>query len=162
MLRTTTAATMFTGGPKENVLPARATAVVNFRVLPGDSIAGVMRHVRRTIDDTSVAVRVLGEPREPSSVSDVSSPAMSMLERTIRQVYPAAVVAPYLLVGATDSRNYESLSRNVLRFLPAAAGPDDLPRLHGANERIPVDGYLAAVRFYMQLLRNGSLAFSQS
>ena len=154
MIRTTTAATMLSGSPKENVLPSRATAVVNFRILPGDSVAGVLAHVRRVVSDTSVHLRVMGEANEPSAVSDVGAPAYAMLERTIRQAFPDAVVVPYLVVGATDARSYGSLSPNIYRFMPIAAGPEDLPRMHGTNERVSVAGYEGAVRFYVQLLRN--------
>ena len=56
-LRTTTAVTMLEGSPKDNVLPARARAVVNFRILPGDSVSGVLEHVRRVIDDPRVEIR---------------------------------------------------------------------------------------------------------
>jgi Peptidase dimerisation domain len=59
-IRTTTAATMFEGSPKSNVLASHARAVVNFRILPGDTVDGVLEHVRRTIDDPDVHIRTLG------------------------------------------------------------------------------------------------------
>ena len=46
VLRTTLAPTIFNAGVKENVLPAQATAVVNLRLMPGDTTAGAMEHVR--------------------------------------------------------------------------------------------------------------------
>src|SRR5207249_2113245 len=75
-LRTTTAATVIAGGIKDNVLPARARAVVNFRIKPGDSIAGVLRHVRSTVGNRQVQVRLLPgvDHSEPSRTSSVVSP----------------------------------------------------------------------------------------
>ena len=155
-LRTTTAATVFQAGTKDNVLPARARAVVNFRILPGDSVAGVLAHVRRTVDDARVRARVVGFASEPSPVSGTETAGFRAVQRSIRQVFPDAVVAPYLVVGATDARHFHGLSPHVYRFLPVRVTSGDLARMHGTDERVSVAGYADAVRFYAQLLRNGA------
>lgn len=154
ILRTTTAPTMFHAGVKENQLPTSARAVVNFRILPGDTIDDVLEHVRRTVDDPQVQVRVLGRADDPSPVSDVDAPAFAYLNRTIRAVNPDAVVAPFLVLGATDARFYSGLTPNVYRFLPMRTRPEDVPRFHGLNERIAIDNYVGMIRFYAELLGN--------
>jgi carboxypeptidase PM20D1 len=154
MLRTTTAPTIFQSGVKDNVLPASARAVVNFRLLPGDSTAGIIEHVRRTIDDIRIDVRPLADVSEPSPISDVESDAFTFLQRTIRQVFPHAIVTPYLVIGGTDSRYYLNLTRNVYRFGPLELGREDYTRAHGTNERVPVAGLDDMVGFYVQLIRN--------
>lgn len=151
-IRTTTAATIIEGGTKENVLPTSARAVVNFRILPGDTVAGVVEHVRRVVNDPRVKIAVEGTPSEPSPVSDVEQAPFKQLQQTIRQVFPGVVVAPYLMLGATDARHYESLTRNVYRFLPLRQTSADLARFHGTNERVSVDNYAQLVQFYAQLL----------
>jgi len=154
-VRTTTAATMFEGSIKENVLPTQARAVVNFRILPGDSIAGVLEHVQQTIDDPRVQLRSLGRiVSEPSPISDTNSPAFEVLQRTIRHVFPGVLVAPGLVLAATDSRHFAELSRNIYRFTPMWVGPEDLDRIHGTNERLSVENYEQIVRFYVQLIIN--------
>jgi carboxypeptidase PM20D1 len=154
-VRTTTAPTMLSGSVQENILPAAARAVVNFRILPGDSIQGVLRHVRQIIDDPTVTVRIYpGMTAEPSPISATDSPAFGMLQRTIRQVYPEAVVAPGLMIGASDARLYADVSRDVYRFVPLVVASEDLARVHGTNERMPVEDYARIVRFYRQLLEN--------
>ncbi|NVJ13640.1 M20 family peptidase [Myxococcus sp. AM010] len=153
-VRTTTAATMFEGSERDNVLPARARAVVNFRILPGDSVEGVLEHVRRVVDDPRVKVGTLGFISEPSPVSRMDSEAWSQLQRSVRQVFPDVVVAPYLMLGATDSRYFTGLSENVYRFVPLRLDGADLSRLHGKDERVSVKGYADAVRFYAQYVRN--------
>jgi carboxypeptidase PM20D1 len=152
-VRTTVAATMVEGGTKENVLPARARAVVNLRILPGDSVRSVVDRVRRVIADSAVQVQPLGEGTEPSSVSPTDSPMFVAIATALRQVRPDAVVAPYLVVGQTDARYYTKLTPNVYRFTPFALGRDDLDRLHGTDERIGMQDYIRGVRFYVQLLR---------
>src|SRR3989454_12751404 len=57
MVRTTTAPTVLQAGVKENVLPSTARALVNFRILPGDSVASVADHVRRVVHDAAIGVR---------------------------------------------------------------------------------------------------------
>lgn len=77
-----------------------------------------------------------------------------LVQKTIRQIVPAALVAPGLLVAATDSRHYAALTPNIFRFLPIALGPEDAKRYHGVDERISFDDYERCVRFYAQLIRN--------
>jgi carboxypeptidase PM20D1 len=153
MVRTTTAPTIFHAGTKDNVLPSSARAVINFRILPGDSVTTVVEHVRRTVQDARVAVKIVGRfSAEPSAVSSTESDSFRALQRTIRSVVPDAVVAPYLVVVATDARHYSGLSRNVFRFLPLRLTPRDLERMHGIDERIGVREYETAIRVYRQLV----------
>jgi len=155
MARTTTAPTMFEAGVKENILPTKARAVVNFRLLSGDTIASVIEHVRQTVDDPRVKIEPLkGFGGEPSFVSDTASPSFSALEHTIRQVFPKVIVAPGLVMAATDSRHYADLTNGIYRFTPMWVRPGDLDRVHGTNERISIADYEQAVRFYMQLICN--------
>lgn len=156
-LRTTTAPTIFQAGVKENVLPHQARAVVNFRILPGDSVAGVLHHVRATVGP-GIRVQATGTLNgEASPESDVRAPEFGVLQRTLAQIFPGAIVAPNLLAGATDSRHYQGLTANVYRFVPMRLKPADLARLHGRDERIGIENYGEIVRFYAQLLRNGAV-----
>ncbi|HEX4935246.1 MAG TPA: M20 family peptidase [Gemmatimonadaceae bacterium] len=154
VVRTTTAVTMASGSPKENVLPIRATAVVNFRILPGDSVQGVLAHVARVVGDTMVKVRPLGAAREPSPVAPFDTPEFATLERTIGQLYPDALATPYLLGAATDTRHYEGLTRNIFRFMPVVATPALIAGAHGTNERVPLADFTHGVKFWAQLIRN--------
>ena len=157
MLRTTTAPTVLQAGVKENVLPSSARALVNFRILPGDSVESVVEHVRRVVHDSRISVSPLEETKSnPSGVTSVGGEPFQLLARTIRQVIPGAVVTPWLVVGATDSRHYARLTPNVLRFMGTAITKDDLRRVHGTDERVGVQAYADAVRVYLQLLRNAA------
>ncbi len=154
MQRTTIAPTLISGGVKENVIPSQARAIINFRILPGDTVAGVLAHVRDAVDDPHVKVRVAGQAWEPSPVSDTGAPQFRALQRTIVQVYPKTVVAPYLLTGATDTRHYRALTSNIYRFQPVVLIDEDLPRLHGTNERVKVSDYVEGIRFFRTLMVN--------
>jgi len=151
-LRTTTAATMVSGSPKENVLPIVARGLVNFRILPGDTPEMVLDHVRRTVDDTIVHVE--GRGREASPVADYKAPEFMVVEKTILQLFPRAVPVPFLMIGGTDTRHYEGLTRNVYRFNPIVATTELVSGAHGTNERVRADDFVRAARFYAQLIRN--------
>jgi len=153
-IRTTTAPTIVQGGVKENVLPASARAVVNFRVLPGDTVAAVLEHVRQTVDDPSIEVRVLGEASDPSPLSDPGAAPFGRVARAIRAAFPGTLVTPFVSLGATDARYYTTISPNVYRFSPMRMRQDDLPRVHGVNERIALDNYVGMIRFYVELLKD--------
>ncbi|MEW5917282.1 MAG: M20 family peptidase [Gemmatimonadota bacterium] len=153
MARTTTAVTIFQAGTKDNVLASQARAVVNFRIVPGDSIAGVLAHVRRVVADERVEVKIAGRfSAEPSSISSTDSDAFRALERAIRRVASDVIVAPYLVIVATDSRYYGDLSAGIFRFLPLRLTQEDLARMHGSNERVAIRHYEDAIRVYRQLM----------
>jgi len=158
LLRTTTAPTMLQAGVKENVLPSTARALVNFRILPGDSVSTVLEHVRAAVADARIGVRPLQElVSNPSAVTSVAAEPFQLLARTIRQVLPGTVVTPWIVVGATDSRHYAGLTPNVLRFVGATIRTEDVGTIHGTNERIGLRAYADAVRVYVQLLKNAAL-----
>lgn len=152
MLRTTTALTTFHAGDKENTLPGEASAHVNFRLLPGDTSEAVVERVRQAVHDETILVRPQGPSWPASKVSTTDAPGYRRIERTIREVFPGAVVAPGLMVGATDSRYFERVADQTYRFSPVRASPQDLPRFHGTDERVSIANFADMIRFYHRLL----------
>jgi carboxypeptidase PM20D1 len=153
-LRTTTAPTIIRGGDKDNVLPIGATATVNFRLLPGDSFRAVVRRVQEIIDDPLVQVKTVGEGRDASPVSGTDNTAFVTLHRTIKSVFPQALVAPYVVVGGTDARAYASLCpQATYRFMPLLMDQAAIESLHGTNERLRPGAYQDVIRFYAALIK---------
>lgn len=153
--RTTTAPTMFSGSPQDNVLPMRATAVINFRILQGDSIQSVTDRVTRLINDPRVRVVPLGKNNsEPSPVSSLDSRSYGIVSRTIREVLGDALVTPSLVQGKTDSINFADLAECCYRFVPERLPAMELSTIHGFNERISVNSYAEMITFYIRLLHN--------
>jgi carboxypeptidase PM20D1 len=154
VLRTTTAPTVFEAGVKENVLPSRGRALVNFRILPGDSIEGVLAHVRAAIGDDRVKVRAAGKlDAEPRPVSSVDTRAYARLEATLHRLHPRAAVVPGLVLGATDGRHYAPIAEAVYSFAPIVLrGTAARESIHGTNERVRVDDLGAAVTFFREMI----------
>jgi carboxypeptidase PM20D1 len=158
-VRTTIAPTMFHAGVKDNVLPKRAQAVINLRILPGDTVAGVLEHIVRAADDDRVSVQPIGGGQEPSPVSSFETAAYAGLERSIRRAHPheGLIVSPFLLPAGTDSKHYTSLTDQVYRFRGFSVTPASIALAHGTDERISVEDYGRVIRvFYEVLLSEGS------
>lgn len=156
MMRTTTAMTILNAGNKENVLPGVADAVVNFRILPGDSVASVTEFVKQTIADPRIEVSPLGPGFEPSKLASPDAAPFKLIERTVREVFPDALVAPGLMLAASDARHFQELTEQSYRFMPIRFQSADLQRVHGTDERIAVDQLADMVRFYHRLLSQGA------
>ncbi len=158
LLRTTSVATIFQAGVKENVIPEQASAVVNVRLAPGDSVKLVQERLSRIIDDPRVQILPRGETLkgEPSKVSTPHSRIFPILGRTARALFPGTVVAPSLMIAGTDTRHYESLTENIFRFIPMVLKPEDIRRTHGVNERLSVENYSQIIRFYAGVIEEAS------
>jgi carboxypeptidase PM20D1 len=152
MLQTVVTPTVFNAGTKENVIPQRANAVVNLRILPGDTVASVTAWMTQTVNDPSVTLSLRPGAVDPAPVSATSGAAFDSLAGAAHAVFPDVVVASGLMVGLTDSRHYLPLTRNTYRFVPARLQPADLDRIHGTNERIGVQNYAEIIRFYATLM----------
>lgn len=156
LLRTTIAPTMIEGGISENVLPTQATAKLNLRLLPGDSIASALKHLQDSVNDDRVQITKLPEPREASPVSYIDSEQFRILQTTIHEVLPDVVVAPFVLVGGTDTVHYADRCQHIYRFIPTRISEQDTQRFHGVNERISIESYLEIVRFFHQFIKSVS------
>lgn len=155
LIRTTMAPTMFHSGVKDNLLPQLATAVVNFRLKPGDSVDDVIQHVTRVIDNPDIEVRPIGDfPEEASPVTNYKSPQYNSIAKSVRQTFPDALVTPYLTVGGTDTKHYQNLTDQIYRFLPIQMSADQLDGMHGSNEYITQLDYQRLIMFYIQFIEN--------
>ena len=149
--RTTTAVTMLQGSTKSNVLPTIATAIVNFRILPGDTVTSIQAHLERVIDDPRVTLST-ELANEASAVSPTDNIGFKLIESSIRRLDDNVLVTPYLVLGATDSRHFQNLSDNIYRFMMVSLNPDTLKQFHGLNEQISVKDYINAIQFYYAML----------
>lgn len=154
MLRTTTALTIVNAGNADNVLPGRANATVNFRILPGDTSDAVIAHVTETVKNPAITLEKVPGFSEASKVAATDSPGFQLISKTLRQLHPDVIVAPGLMVAATDSRHFDGVADNIYKFSPVRAKPEDLKRFHGTNERISTANYVELIQFYHQLIGN--------
>ena len=155
MIRTTTAPTMLNGSIKSNVLPIEATALINFRLHPRDSIESVTEHVRRVVGSDQVEVRTLGG-MEASGVSSWESPGYEIISSSLSKVYGEVVSVPGIMIAASDTRHYSKVADNSFRFNPFSIVPEDMTGFHGTNESIAIDSFIAGIKTYVDIINEGS------
>jgi len=150
-VRTTTAVTMIKGGAKFNVLPYSASAYVNHRIHPSDSVYTVLERDRKIMNDDRVHMRVLNFSIPASPQSRTSVDAYHRIQRCVQAVfgYPTA---PIVLTGNTDTRHYHDLSENIYRFSPVELHFSELGMFHGLNEKISIEGLAKVVQYYEALI----------
>ncbi len=155
LVRTTTAVTMAQGSPAANVLPQKSSITVNFRQMPGVTVADVEKHIRKVCRNKDIEVKVL-KAKEASKFSPTDSRAFKIMEEIIKQDNKDAIVAPYLVMGGTDACYYEPICENIYRYAPYRVSVELLRCTHGTNERIPVDTVASAVAFFKRYIRRAS------
>lgn len=153
IIRTTTATTIFRAGEKNNVIPTVAKATINFRLLPGDTKETVLEHVHALLPDNRIQVTV-EEYAEPSKISSADTKAFTTIHATIKSIFPEVYVAPNIMVGGSDSKHFENMADQIYRFRPLRLNKLTISGIHGYNERIAVEDYKNAIRFYMELIKN--------
>ncbi len=149
---TTTAPTIIDGGVKNNVIPTVAEATINFRILPGETIESVKKHIEQTISD-KIKIEPVGFLTNPSPVSGIDSDAYKILEKTIRGLFPTSVVVPGLVGGGTDARYFYEISDDVYRFYPIRIDPENMTRFHGIDEKISKENYQEIIAFSYHLIK---------
>ena len=155
MIRTTTAPTMLSGSIKSNVLPIEATALINFRLHPRDSVESVTEHVRRVVGSDQVEVRTLSG-REASDVSSWESPGYEIISSSLSKVYGEVVSVPGIMIAASDTRHYSKVADNSFRFNPFIIVPEDMTGFHGTSESIGVDSFVTGIKTYIEIIGEGS------
>ena len=147
VLRTGISATILNAGIRTNVIPTEATALLNVRTLPGDSIDGVVERLRSVVADPSVEI-VVKNRGEESPASDFTSPLFTAIAATVKEIAPRMVTVPYMSTGATDSARLRRLGMQALGMLPFPMDQEDEDRMHGNDERVP----LASLDFGTRLI----------
>jgi carboxypeptidase PM20D1 len=154
LVRTTTAPTIIQAGIKDNVIPAKAEAVINFRILPGESSSDVLKHIEKTVNDKRVKISPFTEEiSEPAPVSPSDTKGFMNIFTVLKQIYPEASVAPTMMVGSSDSKHFSVVSENIYRFAPIVVTSEDMARIHGLNERSAIEDFKRGIGFYYQLIK---------
>lgn len=153
LLNTTCAFTMAQGSEAPNVIPESASVTANLRFVHhqprGESLAALKKAAERY--DLEMEVLYAGDC---SPIVDTESEQYRFVRRCIRETFPEAGVAPYMMLGSTDARHYAKVCQNAIRFGPTILSPEQLASMHARNENLNVDALARAVDFYRCVLRN--------
>ena len=149
-LRTTCVATRVEAGHANNALPQTARAVINCRILPGESTDSVSATLRRLAGDR-VQMTTLSPP-VASPPSPLPPAMLARIERLVASTWPGLPVAPVMEAGATDGMF--TRRGGIPTYAPSALpeDPDDV-RAHGKDERLGVEAFYQAVEWWYQLVK---------
>jgi acetylornithine deacetylase/succinyl-diaminopimelate desuccinylase-like protein len=156
LMGSTMAPTMLWGSNKRNVMPARATAEVDIRILPGTTHADVEHRVRAALGDDIAYELAWPEEMVPASSSPVAGVVPAAIEAFLRAEDDPGTLLPTLCTGFTDSNYLRAAGgTRAYGFSPFRATPNDVlaAGYHNADERVHVDDLLLSTRFHVDLAR---------
>ncbi len=153
MLATTFCFTMCEGSSAANVIPPEADVVCNLRCVSHQDAEETIALFRKRAAKHGLEVEVL-TARGASNATDTAGEAFTYLSRCIEECFPGVAVAPYMMMGGTDCREYEGISSGCLRFSPVRLTPEQLVSEHSVNENIDVCALAEAHKFYRYFIEN--------
>lgn len=153
MLRNTASPTMVEAGKKVNVIPSRAAAKVDGRILPGQTVEQFLAEVQRVVGPE---VRINVFDHHDGTIFDADTPLYDTICRVLGRRDPGATPVPYMIPGFTDSFAYARLGATCYGFSPVKLGPElnFTQMYHGHDERIPVDGFEWGLRTLWEVVRD--------
>jgi len=153
MIRDTIALTMLRAGMKDSVVPARAVATLNLRLLPDSDLAAVLRDVEETIDDPRVQIEVITDSG-PAPVSSVEGEAWRRLHAALATAFDDdAVVAPMITPDTLDARFFARRGIPTYRLVPFTLDANERGRVHGIDERVSLENLEQGARVYAHVMR---------
>ena len=155
LVRTTTALTMFNAGVKENVVPQRALARINFRLLPGDTPEMVVDYITGVVDDPLVAISYEQWDDMPP-VAEYPGGGYGVIQAAVESVYPDAVVVPSMLMAVTDTRHYIGLADNLYRFHGVEMTMKQVTSIHGTDEYVEVESYEKSIEIARKMIESAA------
>ncbi len=147
MLRDSISPTMMQAGVRVNVIPSEASANLNVRMLPGHSIDELIGKMEKVVNDPQIRLQLAPDSGENAPPSDITSPLYKTIERIAPQEFPGAIALPFLSTGATDSASLRLHKVQAYGLEPFPLTEGDYARMHGDDERIPVESFRKGVAF---------------
>ena len=152
VMRNGISATRVAGGVAGNVIPAEVTAVLNVRTIPGHKVEGVIDRMRAWLDDPDIELAIASHGEEAPG-SDPNSPMFSAMAQAAKQIDPEMTVVPYLSTGGTDSAHLRRIGIDSYGILPFPMEQSDEERMHGHDERVPIQSLHFGTRLIYESIR---------
>ncbi len=147
MLRDSITPTIINAGFRNNVIPSEATANLNVRMLPGHSVDALIGQFAKVVNDPQIRFKLARDPGENAPPSDITNQLYKTIERITPQDFSGAIAIPFLSTGATDSASLRLHKVQAYGLEPFPLTESDDARMHGDDERIPVDSFRKGVMF---------------
>jgi acetylornithine deacetylase/succinyl-diaminopimelate desuccinylase-like protein len=147
IMRNTIAPVLLSAGFRGNVIPGSAEATINFRTIAGTTAAELIDEVKTVIADPAIEVKATGQAaRAVVQESPKSGELYEALVKHAQATYPGARVTPYLFQAGTDAYAWRSRGVPVYGIYPYAITSADLERMHGNDERVPIESLVSGLK----------------
>jgi acetylornithine deacetylase/succinyl-diaminopimelate desuccinylase-like protein len=152
VLRDTLSLTILRAGHKVNVIPERAEAEIDCRLLPDTDGEEFRGWLRERLADERITVELM-QSSSASGVAPLDNPFYRAVEHAVAVHEPAAGVFPLLVAGATDGRYWRGRGYAAYGFSPTILTREDVGRIHGIDERISVENLVLGIRMARDIIR---------
>ncbi len=152
MLRDTIAPTMLSAGVRANVIPSEARAILNVRLLPGDTIDVLLADLTKSVNDPQIRFEVQSDAGLAAPPSSLESDFYVTITKAASQEFSGAPVLPFLSAGATDSAQLRLHNVQAYGLSPFPMSDEDSRRMHADDERIPLASFDKVVDFIARVV----------
>lgn len=157
MLRTTMAFTVLHASDAANVMPDESYAIVNCRVNLGENVADVKKHMQKVLGEKYEIELIETGQHEPTAMSELDSFGWKMMQKTVAEVFPGGVTAPFPFVAGTDSKFYAALSDCTFKFSPHITDAKYRAGMHNVNENFKISDVESDIQFYYRFMQNSCM-----
>lgn len=137
LVSNTMSLTILQAGSKSNVIPNKAEAVIDFRLLPGTCKKSFIEKIRQIIEDPSAEISI-GKESAAALESSIDSYCYKVLKGVYEAEFPGIPAAPSMMVAVTDSRFFRALGIDSYGFNPISMGKSSMGLMHSNDERISI------------------------
>jgi acetylornithine deacetylase/succinyl-diaminopimelate desuccinylase-like protein len=151
LLKNTISLNRMNAGDKINVIPSRAEAELDIRLLPGTDPDAILAEIKELLSDDGIKVESWQRHRATESPMDTED--FSIIKDVHLEHFPNALVVSSLLVGASDSRFFRDKGIPCYGVGPILISLEDLKRIHGIDERVSEENMVKGTRVYMDIVK---------
>ncbi len=131
--------TMLNSGIKANVIPAKSEAVIDCRLLPGQTKEDWIDHLKGVIDDENVQIELYLPDQGANMPVEWDTELYRTIHSVITDAMEDAVVTPTMTVGGTDNRFLRTQGIPAYGFIPCLLSREERAGFHGNDEFLTID-----------------------
>ena len=152
MLRNTISLTMLKSGYKTNIIPEKATATLDIRLLPHVEPEEFLEDLKLVVNDDRVQFIPKRTPRN-KYVSSWETDFFNILSDELHREKPNALAMPFMTIGGTDSQFFQAKGVDCYGLIPVMVTEKDIQSIHGIDESLSVENLMMGTRIVYQTIK---------
>ena len=145
--------TILESGIKANVIPARSEAVIDCRLLPGETLEGWIAQVRERIDDPSIEVAPELDDFVAPESTETDTELFAAIRDVVSEAVEDAIVVPGVATLATDNRWLREIGVPAYGFIPCMLSAEERAGFHAHNEFLSVENLNMGCELMYEIVR---------